>query len=113
MATYTRGLGTLTRKGVSFTSGAILDLDILEGIAPEGSPQEQGSMEIEEGLLIAVETEAVQIPPGSTTVLPPLALDMSPFEGLIDRPLEPVGAQSFLFSPVIAQHMVSTLLDFS
>lgn len=36
-------------------------------------------------------------------------VDTSPFKGLL-RPLEPVGAPSLFFSPIMAQYVISTLL---
>lgn len=53
-------------------------------------------MEVQEELLATGKTEAIQTSPKSMTILPSLALDMSPFEGLINRPLELMGAQFFL-----------------
>lgn len=37
-------------------------------------------------------------------------VDTSPFEGLISRPLEPIGSSSLFFSPSVAQYVISTLL---
>lgn len=58
-----------------------MDLDILEVVAPEG-PQDQGPMEIEEEMTASIEN--CSDCPKSMTIPSLLALDMSPFEGLIE-----------------------------
>lgn len=58
MAAYTKGSDALVPE-VDFK--AILDLDILEGEASEGSLQEQSPMEVEEEVLTTVETKSVPL----------------------------------------------------
>lgn len=43
------------------------------------------------------------------TVLPLLSADMSPFEGLVDRPSEPIGLSSQFYKPYFAQDILKSL----
>lgn len=90
-------------------TGTILDLDILEGLASKGDPQNAAPMHAE-GESSSLMTKAVQAPPDSVAALPLLTIDMSPFEVLADRPLESVGAPSHFLCLVFAQHIVSSFV---
>lgn len=139
---FTRGSDALLSKGGSYASEAILELEVLEGLAPEGNPQCIVPMYVEEELstpvaenvraspkpvatiplsvtdafrfeeLTAPMAENAQASPEPITTIPLSSTGVSSFEGLVDRPLEPFGAPSLFFMPAFAQHVISTLLLF-
>lgn len=90
-------------------SYTMLDLNVLEDVAPGDGPKSVASKDVEREPS-ALATEAVQAPPKPTTALALPTTYASPFEGLVARPLEPVGAPSHFFVPAFAQHVVSTLV---
>lgn len=55
----------------------------------------------------ALTTEAGQATPELATAMLYSTVDTSPFEGLVDKPLDPVGAPSHLSVMIFAQHVVS------
>lgn len=68
----------------------------LEWEVPEDIPQGQGPMDVEEEAPATIEAEFAPIPQELAAASLLLTLDMSSFEGLVNRRLEPIGA-SFLF----------------
>lgn len=81
-------------KSRSYTFGTILLFDVLEGLAPEDSHQDQEPMDIE-GELSVPAPEATQVPLELAIAMPLWAADASSFDGLVNRPLEPVGLLLF------------------
>lgn len=97
--------------GGSLPPEAISDLDVLEEIGLKSSPQDKSPMEVEE--IPTIMTETTQAPPESKIILPLLALNVSPFEVLIDTPLKQVGSLvfPFLFVHCLTHTLVGSLLD--
>lgn len=109
MSTYSKGSDALILKDGSFASGAIL---VLEGVALEGSLQNQRQMEVAE-LPDALRSKSFKLFRSQRLfhlriISPPLAVDTSPFEDLIDMLLEPMEAQSFLVYMLMTSFFDST-----
>lgn len=75
-----------------------MEPDTLEQEVPEDIPQGQGPMDVEEEAPATVEAKSAPIPQEAAVASLLLTLDMSSFEGLVNRRLEPIGASLLFFS---------------